>query len=431
MEGAPTPCYLGNTYGGAGGYMQIHNPFMYFHSTSAPGQKCNNVVPFTSFAGDLNSPSPPAFVWVTPTGCHQMHDSCAPLNDPVKQGDQWLKSTMQTVLASSWYAQGGTVIITWDEGTNSQGWNCPNGCGGNTSNGGGQIPTVVVSSGANGQISDGGNHYGTLRSIAKAYGVPFLVPTADGDAANGDLLAGLARSTTTSLAASPNPSTSSQTVSLTATVSASGGGIPSGTVTFRDGSQSLGSVGLDPSGTAQLASSSLSVGSHPLTAAYQGASGFISSTSPQVTQVVQTPPPPPPSPSPGPRSGYRMVASDGGIFSFGGAAFYGSKGGTPLNKPIVGLAVTPSGRGYWMVASDGGIFAFGDAGFYGSMGGTRLNQPVVNMAASSTGGGYWLVAADGGIFTFGDSPFLGSMGGVHLNRPVVGMAAIPLSPVHR
>jgi hypothetical protein len=41
-------------------------------------------------------------------------------------------------------------------------------------------------------------------------------------------------------------------------------------------------------------------------------------------------------------------------------------GKTPLNRPIVGLAATADGRGYWMVASDGGVFAFGDAHFYGS-----------------------------------------------------------------
>jgi hypothetical protein len=33
-----------------------------------------------------------------------------------------------------------------------------------------------------------------------------------------------------------------------------------------------------------------------------------------------------------------LVASDGGIFAFGDAAFYGSTGGTPLNQPIVGMA---------------------------------------------------------------------------------------------
>ena len=67
--------------------------------------------------------------------------------------------------------------------------------------------------------------------------------------------------------------------------------------------------------------------------------------------------------------GYWLVASDGGIFTFGDAGFYGSTGGIHLNQPIVGMAATPDGHGYWLVASDGGIFAFGDAGFYGSTGG--------------------------------------------------------------
>ena len=47
----------------------------------------------------------------------------------------------------------------------------------------------------------------------------------------------------------------------------------------------------------------------------------------------------------------------------------------PLNAPIVGMAATPSGNGYWEVAADGGIFSFGDAAFHGSMGGTALNAP--------------------------------------------------------
>jgi hypothetical protein len=41
------------------------------------------------------------------------------------------------------------------------------------------------------------------------------------------------------------------------------------------------------------------------------------------------------------------------------------------------LVPTPSGHGYWLVASDGGVFSFGDAGFYGSLGGTALPARVV------------------------------------------------------
>ncbi len=123
--------------------------------------------------------------------------------------------------------------------------------------------------------------------------------------------------------------------------------------------------------------------------------------------------------------GYWLVGADGGIFTFGDAGYYGSEGGQHLNQPIVGMAATPDGKGYWLVASDGGIFSFGDAAFYGSEGGQHLNAPVVGMAATPDGGGYWLVASDGGIFTFGDAAFYGSEGGQSLNAPVVGMAATP------
>jgi hypothetical protein len=125
------------------------------------------------------------------------------------------------------------------------------------------------------------------------------------------------------------------------------------------------------------------------------------------------------------RPGYDEVASDGGIFNFGGAGFYGSLGSLTLNKPIVGMAVTPDGGGYWLVASDGGVFAEGDAGFFGSLGGTKINKPIVGMAAAPDGQGYWLVAADGGIFNYGSAGFFGSLGGTVLNKPVVGMAAAP------
>ena len=122
--------------------------------------------------------------------------------------------------------------------------------------------------------------------------------------------------------------------------------------------------------------------------------------------------------------GYWLVAADGGIFAFGDASFHGSTGGMALNQPIVGMAATTDGGGYWLVAADGGVFAFGDAAFHGSMGATRLNQPVVGMAVDGVSGGYWLVAADGGVFAF-DAPFRGSTGGLVLNAPVVGMEAAP------
>ena len=95
-------------------------------------------------------------------------------------------------------------------------------------------------------------------------------------------------------------------------------------------------------------------------------------------------------------AGYWMVASDGGVFSFGDAGYFGSLGGTKLNKPITGILPTPSGEGYWMVASDGGIFAFGDAPYYGSAGALKLNQPIVGMAAKAPDSGFLAAAGKAG-----------------------------------
>ena len=119
--------------------------------------------------------------------------------------------------------------------------------------------------------------------------------------------------------------------------------------------------------------------------------------------------------------GYALLGQDGGIFTFGGAQFFGSTGDQKLNQPVVGMAWTPTGKGYWVVARDGGIFTFGDAEFFGSTGGMTLNQPILGMESSPTGRGYWLVASDGGIFTFGDAGFFGSTGDRKLNAPVVGL----------
>ena len=118
--------------------------------------------------------------------------------------------------------------------------------------------------------------------------------------------------------------------------------------------------------------------------------------------------------------GYWLVASDGGIFSFGDAQFFGSTGSIRLNKPIVGMTPTPSGNGYWMVASDGGIFAFGDAQFVGSLGGTPLNSPVIGMKRNDAGSGYWIFTSAGGVYSFGSAPFLGHGAGRGLSYVQAG-----------
>src|SRR5262249_16503890 len=118
------------------------------------------------------------------------------------------------------------------------------------------------------------------------------------------------------------------------------------------------------------------------------------------------------------------------VSPFGGAPRLGGPGAR-LNAPRVGMTTTPTGKGYWLVASDGGVFSFGDARFHGSTGGRHLNRPIVGIASTLSGRGYWLVASDGGIFTFGDARFHGSTGNIRLNRPIVGMARPPSGDGYR
>jgi len=164
--------------------------------------------------------------------------------------------------------------------------------------------------------------------------------------------------------------------------------------------------------------------------------------------------------------GYWTVSSDGGVYTFGHAEFYGSASDIALAAPVVGMAVTPSGHGYWLAAGDGGVFTYGDARYHGGgAGGDRspvvgiarsgppstdgyelahadgavfaytasgvselhgpihLNAPVVGIASTPSGAGYWLAASDGGVFAFGDATFGGSLGGLRLNAPIAAITS--------
>jgi hypothetical protein len=91
--------------------------------------------------------------------------------------------------------------------------------------------------------------------------------------------------TTTTVSSSVHPSSYHQTVTFTAKVT-SGGGIPAGTVTFKNGGVALGTVNLNATGVATLSTNALTVASHAITAVYGGNVSFITSTSPALTQVV-------------------------------------------------------------------------------------------------------------------------------------------------
>jgi uncharacterized protein YjbI with pentapeptide repeats len=99
--------------------------------------------------------------------------------------------------------------------------------------------------------------------------------------------------TSLTLSASPSPSTRGQSATFTAlvAVTAPGAGTPSGTVTFKDGTTTLGTGQLSVVGgndQATFSTSGLAVGPHTITAGYGGDTSFLSGTSAALTQYVNT-----------------------------------------------------------------------------------------------------------------------------------------------
>jgi hypothetical protein len=98
--------------------------------------------------------------------------------------------------------------------------------------------------------------------------------------------------TKTTLSIASSSATADTQVNLTATVAEVGGAsVPTGKVTFKDGTTSLGSMTLNGTGIAVYSTSSLSVGAHSITAAYGGdaANGGSASSAAEVTISAATP----------------------------------------------------------------------------------------------------------------------------------------------
>jgi phospholipase C len=163
MEDMPKACDLTDRYS-PGDYDVNHNPFVYFNTIRTDPSQCNRDVPFTQFAADLADGTAPPFMYVVPNLKNDMH------NGSYATADNWLNTQLSLVFASAWYAQGGTVVLTWDEGES----------------GGDQVATIIISAYAagKGNYSAFGNHYGLLCGLEAIYGLSFLGKAAS--SANGD-----------------------------------------------------------------------------------------------------------------------------------------------------------------------------------------------------------------------------------------------------
>ncbi|HEY6542205.1 MAG TPA: alkaline phosphatase family protein, partial [Ktedonobacteraceae bacterium] len=111
--------------------------------------------------------------FITPNLCNDMHNTCPPVNDSVRQGDTWLSQQLPVILNSQAYQNGGVVFITWDEGEGAT----------SSETSDGPIGLILLSPDAKGGGYSNTIHYthsSTLRTIQELFGVTPLL----GDAAN-------------------------------------------------------------------------------------------------------------------------------------------------------------------------------------------------------------------------------------------------------
>ena len=149
-EGLPAPGFLGAF---KGRYAKKHDPFAYFRDIAEDPVRRARLVPLTRLALDLRAGTLPSFSLVVPDLCHSMHD-CS-----VTVGDAWLRSQVGKFLK----LPKTVVFVVFDEGASSVG-------------GGGHTAALALGTAVRRGSRFAGvtGHYGLLRTIEQAWGLPLL-----------------------------------------------------------------------------------------------------------------------------------------------------------------------------------------------------------------------------------------------------------------
>ncbi|HZR34528.1 MAG TPA: alkaline phosphatase family protein [Nevskia sp.] len=170
-------------------YATRHDPFMYFHSIIDDQARCDShVVNLDKLPADLASTgSTPNYVFITPSLCHDGHDSPCANGEPggLVSINSFLQQWVPQILASPAFQQDGLLIVTYDESSGLQSDSsacCGEGPGPNTllpgltGLGGGRVGAVLISPFIKpGTVSTTPyNHYSMLRSVQDIFGLPYL-----------------------------------------------------------------------------------------------------------------------------------------------------------------------------------------------------------------------------------------------------------------
>jgi hypothetical protein len=149
-EGLPAPGFLGPF---KGRYAKKHNPFAYFRGIAEAPARRARLVPLSQLGPDVRAGALPSFSLVVPDLCHSMH-VCS-----VAVGDAWLRSQIGKFVK----LPNTVVFVVFDEGSTSIG-------------GGGHTAALAIGRAVRpgSRFTRVTSHYGILRTIEQAWGLPLL-----------------------------------------------------------------------------------------------------------------------------------------------------------------------------------------------------------------------------------------------------------------
>jgi len=102
------------------GYTVRHDPFVYFDDVTGTNNPIwpyaiAHIRPYTEFMSDLASNTVAQYNFLGPDICDDGHNTCAPLNNNIRQGDAWLSTEIPKITNSLAYQNNGAIFIAWDE----------------------------------------------------------------------------------------------------------------------------------------------------------------------------------------------------------------------------------------------------------------------------------------------------------------------------
>jgi len=157
MEDLPRPCFQGAN---AGGYAKKHDPFLYYRAIAGDPARCASIVGLPQLDADETAHNLPAFLWITPNLCHDMHDC------PLQDGDRFLAGLVPALLRA--LGPRGLLFITWDEGSSDS--ECCRLASG------GHVASILAGAAAHpgARLSTPVDHYSILQTIEDLLALPRL-----------------------------------------------------------------------------------------------------------------------------------------------------------------------------------------------------------------------------------------------------------------